>query len=144
MNEACRITVETEPRATDINAITLGLLAYNSEKTGGARFEYLVLTVRDENGEVAGGLVAVVYLSWLHIQALWLKEELRGQGYGDSLLAMAEHEGIKRGCDNACLEKFNFQAQPFYEKRGYVTYAELADYPPGGKKYFLSKSLKAQ
>jgi hypothetical protein len=57
------------------------------------------------------------------------------------LLAAGEEEAMRRGCANACLETFSFQALPFYEKRGYVVFGRLPDFPPGGAKYFLAKPL---
>lgn len=144
MDSTYSLTIEAEPKAGDMNAITLGLLSFNSLHTGGSVPQYLVITVRDENQTNVGGLVAVIYLGWLHIHALWLREELRGQGYGNSLLDEAEQEARGRGCANACLETFSFQALSFYEKRGYAIFAELPDFPVGGKKYFLSKSITAR
>jgi GNAT superfamily N-acetyltransferase len=142
MQSAYRLNVETETRGSDINTITLGLLAFNREHTDGAAPQYVVITVRDDAEQIAGGLVGLLYLGWLHIHALWLKEELRGQGYGHSLLTRVEEEAVQRGCANACLETYSFQALSFYEKHGYVAFAELAGLPPGGKKHFLRKSLK--
>lgn len=142
MDSTYSLNIEAEPRASDMNAITLGLLSFNSLHTGGSGPpQYLVITVRDITQAIVGGLVGVIYLGWLHIHALWMQEELRGQGYGNSLLEAAEQEATRRGCFNACLETFSFQALPFYEKRGYLIFGELPDFPPGGKKYFLRKTL---
>jgi GNAT superfamily N-acetyltransferase len=100
--------------------------------------------VRDEAQTIQGGLVGLIYLGWLHVNALWMQEGLRGQGFGKSLLAKAEEEAARLGCANACLETFSFQALPFYEKQGYAVFGELPDFPLGGKKYFLSKPLMAR
>ena len=141
MDEPYHLTVEAEPKGSDINAITLGLMSFNKAHTDGAAPQYLVITVRDQDQAIVGGLVGLCYLGWLHVQVLWMQEELRGQGYGNSLLARAEQEAIKQGCRNACLETYSFQAPAFYEKRGYVSFAELPDFPVGNKKHFLRKSL---
>ncbi|MDB5536981.1 MAG: Acetyltransferase family protein, partial [Devosia sp.] len=39
------------------------------------------------------------------------------------------------------LDTFSFQARPFYEKLGYSVFGTIPDYPPGGARYFLSKTL---
>jgi hypothetical protein len=66
--------------AGDMNAIVQGLLAFNSLQTGGATPQYLVVTVRNADNAIVGGLVGATYLGWLQVPALWLPEELRGRG----------------------------------------------------------------
>jgi hypothetical protein len=39
------------------------------------------------------------------------------------------------------LETLSFQALPFYEKLGYTVFSRLDDFPPGGARYALTKSL---
>ena len=143
MEPAYKVVLETEPRANDINAITLNLLAYNKEKSGGSSPKYVVITVRDNDNAIVGGLVGLIYLNWLHVSALWMQEELRGQGYGNSLLSMAEAEATKAACAGVCLETLSFQAPAFYEKRGYKIIAELPNFADG-KKYYLSKFLSGE
>lgn len=144
MDSTYSITLEAEMKASDVNVIMQGLLSFNSLHTDGATPQYLVVTVRDDNKEVVGGLVGATYLGWLHVHALWLPEELRGLGYGADLLAAAEAEAVRRGCANAFLETLSFQALPFYEKHGYAVFCTLPDFPPGGAKYSLSKSLPGE
>jgi GNAT superfamily N-acetyltransferase len=141
MDSKYDLALEAEPKPGDMKAIVQGLLLFNSLHTGGATPNYIVITVRDADKAVVGGLVGATYLGWLQVQAVWLPDELRGQGYGSALLAAAEEEAVRRGCANACLETFGFQALAFYEKRGYVVFAQLSDFPPGGAKYFLAKPL---
>jgi GNAT superfamily N-acetyltransferase len=144
MDSAYSIALEAEPKASDMNAIVKELLAFNNLHTGGGAPQYIVVTVRDREQALVGGLVGATYLGWLQVHALWVKEELRGRGYGDALLKVAEEEAIRRGCANSCLETLSFQALPFYEKRGYVIYGELPDFPAGEKKYSLAKPLLAK
>ena len=144
MDSTYKVALEAEPKASDMNAIVQGLLAFNSQRTDGATPKYLVVTVRDSGGAVVGGLVGATYLGWLQVHAVWLPEELRGRGYGNRLLALAEEEAVRRGCENACLETFSFQALLFYEKNGYVVFAQLPDFPMGGAKYFLAKPLPVE
>jgi GNAT superfamily N-acetyltransferase len=135
------ITLEAEPKGSDMNPIMQGLLSFNSLHTGGATPQYLVITMRDGDEAVVGGLIGATYFGWLHVHALWLPDELRGRGYGSDLLKAAEDEAVRRGCANAFLETLSFQALPFYEKHGYVVFCKLPDFPPGGAKYSLSKPL---
>jgi hypothetical protein len=56
-------------------------------------------------------------------------------------MALAEEEALRRGCAKAFVETLSFQALPFYEKCGYEVFSCLADFPPGGARYALTKNL---
>ena len=60
-------------------------------------------------------------------------------GYGRSLLAKAEAEAKARGCLNAHLDTFDFQALGFYERLGYRIFGKLAGYPGSHTRLFLEK-----
>jgi GNAT superfamily N-acetyltransferase len=97
--------------------------------------------IRNPGGQILGGLLGDTYWGWLYVSILWIDERLRGQGYGEKLLAAAEQEAIRRGCSHAHLDTMSFQAQPFYEKHGYTVYGVLEDQPAGHKKIYLQKKL---
>ena len=42
---------------------------------------------RNDRVQTIGGVIGSTYWDWLYIDLLWLKEELRGRGYGHQLLA---------------------------------------------------------
>ena len=137
------IAVELEPNPADMQVLIKGLLEFNTAQLGGETQKYLVATVRDKTGLVVGGIFAVTYMAWLHVQVVWLHESLRGLGYGGALMKLAEEEAIQRGCMNAFVETLNFQALPFYQKCGYTIFSTLRDMPPGGARYALTKELQA-
>jgi hypothetical protein len=56
------------------------------------------------------------------------------------LLEAAEKEAQKRGCLQADLDTFDFQARGFCEKQGYSVYAAQQDYPIGHRKFMLRKT----
>jgi len=68
-------------------------------------------------------------------------ESLRGRRIGSDLLSRAEAEARTRGCSNVWLDTFEFQARGFYERLGYRCFGELAEYPPGFSRYFMTKVL---
>jgi GNAT superfamily N-acetyltransferase len=118
-----------------------GLTAYNASMANGDTPNYLFIAVRDSEGSVVGGLVGATYLSWLQVQAVWISDELRGHGYGTKLMQAAENEAVRRNCPRVFLETLSFQALPFYEKRGYRVVSQIADFPPGGCRYALTKEI---
>jgi GNAT superfamily N-acetyltransferase len=136
------VALQFEPNPADIQTLVKGLVEFNTAQLDGETQQFLVATVRDETSSVVGGIFAVTYMGWLHVQAVWLGESLRGQGYGSALMKTAEEEARRRGCRNAFLETLSFQALPFYEKLGYTIFSTLHDMPPGGARYALTKVLQ--
>jgi len=143
MESTYNIALEAEPKASDMSAIVKGLAEFNQLHTGGATPEYLLATVRNEQGAVVGGLLGATYLGWLQIYSVWLPDNLRGRNYGTELMAIAEGEALRRGCARVFLETYSFQALPFYEKCGYTVFSRLPDFPPGGARYALTKNLSS-
>lgn len=136
------VALDAEPKPGDMQTILRGLVEYNTAHVGGETQKHLLATVRDPAGTVVGGVFAVTYMGWLHVQAIWLHESLRGRGYGSDLMKIAEEEAHRRGCKSAFVETLSFQALPFYEKLGYKIFSKLPDMPPGGARYALTKSLQ--
>jgi len=134
-----QLTDVADPAIRD--AIVNPLLVYNADKTGRNDFRLLILTVTDADGRIVGGLWGRTSYDWLFVELLVVPETMRGQGIGTELMRRAESEAIARGCHNAWLDTFEFQARGFYEKRGYSCFGELAEYPPGFSRFFMKKSL---
>jgi ribosomal protein S18 acetylase RimI-like enzyme len=142
MHDEYSLKVETDPKSDEMVPIYTGLLGYNAAQTGQTP-HYLVVTLRDAHDKVIGGVLGGTYLGWLHVQSIWVPDELKGKGYGKALMHEAEQEAVRRGCPRVFLETFSFQALPFYEKLGYKIHSRLDDFPPGGARYALTKQLSA-
>jgi ribosomal protein S18 acetylase RimI-like enzyme len=138
------IKTEADINPADVTAIVQGLTEFNALKANGDIPRYLVIAVRDTEQKVVGGLVGATYLGWLQIQAVWVSEALRGKGYGSRIMQQAENEARERDCPRVFLETLSFQALPFYEKIGYKVVSQIADFPPGGTRYALTKMLHAE
>jgi GNAT superfamily N-acetyltransferase len=136
-------TIELSETADDIlrNAIARPLIAYNRQQTGIADQRPLALVIRNDDGEVTGGLWGRTGYGWLFVELLVVPESLRGQGIGAELLRRAEAEAVSRGCRSAWLDTFEFQARGFYERLGYRCFGELANYPVGFARYFMTRDL---
>jgi GNAT superfamily N-acetyltransferase len=106
----------------------------------GAR-QSLAVFLRDETGQIIGGLAGDTYWNWLEIDDFWIAESWRGQGVGRKMLHAAEVEAMLRGCTHAVLKTFDFQAFGFYSKSGYRAVGQLDDYPPGHTFYWLRKEF---
>ena len=103
----------------------------------------LAVIIRDgEKEHIIGGLWGRTGRGWLSVELIFVPEELRGQGIARRLLAVAEAEGLRRGCHSAWLDTLNPEAALLYERLGYRRFGELKDYPVGNSRIFLQKPLK--
>jgi GNAT superfamily N-acetyltransferase len=118
-----------------------GLGLYNVAATGFAEYYPVAIFLKDEHGEILGGVLGHIWGKWPRVAILWLAEHVRRQGYGSQLLLAAEAYARERGCRHVQLSTFSFQARPFYEKLGYKVFATLEDCPVGHREYFLHKHL---
>jgi GNAT superfamily N-acetyltransferase len=137
------LQIVVEPHASDHlkQVVQDGLAFYNVAMTGLEDYHPLAIFLKDEHGEILGGVLGHLWGQWLHVTILWLAGPLRGHGYGRQLLAAAETFARERGCRHVKLETFSFQARAFYEKLGYEVFATLEDCPIGHCEYFLRKRL---
>ena len=136
-----RISIEPDASAADIAAVSTGLRAFNVSIIGDPDEKPVHIFLRDDNDTIVGGLLGNMKWRWLYVSKLWMREELRGRGLGGRLLDAAEEVARKHGCIGAHLDTLEYQARPFYEKRGYVLFGTLDGFPPGYCQYFLAKRL---
>ena len=136
-----RIEQSPNPTEDEEHAIVLPLRAYNASKAGVSTQEPIALLIRDEQDEILGGLYGRFFYQWLYIELLSVPEQARGQGLGTQLMQMAEDLAREKECIGIWLDTFDFQAPEFYRKLGYSELGQIADYPPGHKRFFFQKRL---
>jgi GNAT superfamily N-acetyltransferase len=137
------LQIEVEPAPKDIRFLEDRLYDYNVEQTGSGDGKWLSIFVRDDAGEIAAGLHGWTWCGACRVQSLWVRQDLRRQGYGQRLLGAAEQEARARGCDQVLLDTFSFQAPLFYKKLGYEVIAVVEGFPrrPHAE-YHLRKTLR--
>jgi GNAT superfamily N-acetyltransferase len=74
-----------------------------------------------------------------YIELLWVRDGQRGSGLGARLLAAAEAEIRRRGCDQVVLSTHSFQAPGFYARLGYQECGRTPGYPRGHDEIHLLK-----
>lgn len=141
MNEDYRIELVEKPDDSMWEVIGGGIQNYNIQHSGPDQWKRLCYILYAPDGTVTGGLIGETFWDWFYISLLFVKEELRGHGYGHQLLILAEEEARQRGAKNAYLDTFSFQAPDFYLQHGYHVFGELKDFPPGHQRYYLTKQL---
>ena len=114
---------------------------YNVAITGQAEWYPVAFFLREENGEVLGGLLGDIWAAWLRVRTLAVAPPARGRGFGRELMKRAELYAVERACTDAFLDTYSFQARPFYEKLGYRVFGMLENCPAGHQHYFMTKQL---
>jgi GNAT superfamily N-acetyltransferase len=97
--------------------------------------------MRDGEGNIVGGSHGWISLGWLHIDVLWLKQDIRRKGLGRQILGAIGGEAKRKGCRFSELDTLSFQALDFYLKCGYTIFGELDQLDGNHRRYFLKKTL---
>jgi GNAT superfamily N-acetyltransferase len=61
------------------------------------QYEEINLTLKNEDGQVIGGLLSVLCWNWVEVDILWVDQSYRGKGYGSQLLGEIEQIAKKKG-----------------------------------------------
>jgi len=92
----------------------------NAEATAGTpAARELTVRIADSAGELVAGASGWTWGVAAGIGMTWVREDVRGHGLGERLLAEFEAEARARGCTHVFVTSFTFQAPGFYEKQGY-------------------------
>lgn len=114
---------------------------YNVAVTGRSDWYPVAMFLKDASDAIWGGLLGDIWAEWLHVTFLWVDDCRRGRGFGRQLLLAGERYAVERGCHDAHLSTFSFQAPAFYRRLGYEVFGTLDGHPPGHMHYFLRKRL---
>lgn len=126
----------------DLNAfLDERLKAFNATVMGITDGAPLHAEVRDAAGAIIGGVTGHTWGGCCKIALLWVHEDQRRLGIGRALMAAAEAEAVRRGCQLVTLSTHTFQAPGFYARLGYEQVATIADYPMGHAKIYFVKRL---
>jgi ribosomal protein S18 acetylase RimI-like enzyme len=115
--------------------------AFNGAATGYLDGRLLCIAVREDDGDLRAGLFGWTWGGCGYIDLLWVRSDQRGSGLGSRLLATAEEEIARRGCDQVVLSTHSFQAPGFYGRFGYAECGRAPGYPRGHDHIYLVKPL---
>jgi GNAT superfamily N-acetyltransferase len=136
-----RLEIQEPAAPEDRQRLVDGLLAHFTEQHGDAGFRAVGLVLRDEGGELVGGLTGRFRWGWLYVETLWVAKHLRKSGQGARLLREAEAYALQYGGVAAHLE-CAADALPFYQHLGYELVGVMEDFPvPGERQHFMRKWL---
>lgn len=120
-----------------------GLDDYNFAATGTSKADQdqFSIKVADADGVIVGGLTAWTWAGLCGISMVWIHPDHRKEGWGAKILAAAEEEARRRGCDRVCVSSFTFQAPGFYQKYGYVETGRTLGIPGDNEDVHMFKRL---
>ncbi|MER2037644.1 MAG: GNAT family N-acetyltransferase [Solibacillus sp.] len=105
------------------------------------RYEEINLFLKDEAGNVRGGILTEVCWNWLEINTFMVDEDIRKSGFGTKLLAEIEMIALEKQCDFIKVDTLSFQALDFYKKNGYKVYGSIDNVGREFTHYYLKKDL---
>jgi len=139
-----QITEGNEQHIEDKMSVRSGLIAYNRRfvpEEIAKNAQEVCFFVKDEQGNVLGGIYGEHKFDYMDINIFWLDDSLRKQGYGSLIMYKMEEKARELGCKLIKLDTFSFQARGFYEKQGFVVYGQIDDVAGGHTIFYLMKRL---
>jgi GNAT superfamily N-acetyltransferase len=121
--------------------IAESLAAEIAQRFGPSDAQPLSIVLRTPEGAAVAGLNGVSHWRWLYVRHVFVAPARRGQGLGRDLMARAEGEARRRGCVGVYLDTFSEGTASFYERIGFVRCGRIEDFPVGGARIFLRKTL---
>ncbi len=141
LDPAFSTEIETSPHFADIAVLEQGLFAFEEARLGSPGHTEFAVFLRDDKGQILGGIDGHIMWCRLFIKTVWLDEALRGQGHGTRLMAVMEEEAARRGCRSVWLTALGARALHFYQRLDYVIFGILDDYVGGQSLYSVQKQL---
>jgi len=99
------------------------------------------LVLKDQVGQVVGGLDAFTTIRNMVLEAVWIDERFRGRGHGRRLLLEAERIAKEAGCSAVSAHCLSFQSPGFFHRLGYTTYGVVDVAVDGHTEDLLIKRL---
>jgi len=100
------------------------------------------LVIKDQQGELIGGLYAWTTLRNLIFEHIWIEERYRRKGLGQMLMREGERIARENGCIASQAYSFSFQVPGFFEKMGYKILGVSKGYPHPVKEFYLIKKYE--
>jgi GNAT superfamily N-acetyltransferase len=135
------LELDEHPQPEDSRVVLDGVRSFNRTQTGNEPPHPVAYYLRDEAGQIVGGVQGNLWGRSTHIDVLWVDANYRGRGFGANLMKAIEDYAAAHGHPLIYLETASFQALPFYQSLGYVVFGELQEISEGHTLFFLRKEL---
>lgn len=99
------------------------------------------ISVEDSKHNICGGVTGTIIYGSVYVDMLWIKANLRHQGWGTKLMQEVEKITKESGCSFITLHTMDWEALPFYQKIGYTLEFTREGYENESKMFMLRKNL---
>ena len=135
------LVVEDAPAAADVALLEDHVAAAAVAAAGLGEEQEFGIFARDDDGRVVAGISGIVWGGCCELQAMWVDESLRNRGLAHALLAGAEAEARRRGCELVVFHAYDLLARGLYERLGYETVGIIDNCPAGSTARWYRKVL---
>lgn len=127
---------------SDINAgldrFNLGALGVAPDRS---RLKWAAAQYDDKGLLAAITAKTMVSSSYLYVELIYVREDARGRGLGQEMLAMAEKQALALGKTGLTVQTLSFQAPGFYVRCGFNEYAVLENDFAGAARHYFKKQV---
>lgn len=110
------VNYSDKPSDKEIEILTQGILNDSKKRGYFGLYEKFSLILRDSENIFCGGCYGFIFYGSLHIDKLFIIEDLRNQGLGTKLIYETEKLARKKNCKFITVNTMNWQAGSFYLK----------------------------
>jgi len=135
------LVVEDSPAAADVALLEEHVSAAAVAAAGPGEEQEFGIFARDKDGRIVAGISGIVWGGYCELQAMWVEESLRNRGLARALVAAAEAEARRRGCELVVFHAYDLLARSLYERLGYQTVGVIENCPRGSAARWYRKSL---
>ncbi|EKD72363.1 MAG: hypothetical protein ACD_45C00693G0002 [uncultured bacterium] len=136
-----KINYEKNPNPDDVQILNDGIIKEHKRKKDMKPLDFFAYFIRDEQGQIIGGCAGDNMYGGLYVGQLWVKEDLRGKGYGTQLMSLAENFARESRCRFITVNTFEWEALSFYKKLGFYVEFSRHGFDKNSIFYFLRKDL---
>ncbi|MCU7917883.1 MAG: GNAT family N-acetyltransferase [Candidatus Thiodiazotropha sp. (ex Epidulcina cf. delphinae)] len=134
------ITAIEDPNELDSKPIEDGVMEYGLmqvNETAPKKWAFYAKNC----GELIGGAIGRVHFSQFYLDNIWVKEDARSRGIGESVHQKVVACAERYGCRRIQLNTLNEKAVKFYRRLGYETLAMIEDYVDGFNLYYMAREI---
>ncbi|AIF81478.1 blasticidin-S acetyltransferase [endosymbiont of Acanthamoeba sp. UWC8] len=142
MDNELKIILDKAPTEQDLEFLSEGLDKDTFNKIGIEKLEEnIALFIKDETGNMYGGLSMILYLGCIYIRDVFVAEIIRNRGFATRLIHKAEAIAKENNCGFLALHTHQWQARGLYEKLGFKLKYIESGYKLNSELYYMVKII---